>query len=147
MQRGLRSLAKAGGVFAILALTASVAYCVGHPIGQNCSTSLVTESWATDRAYKIALSKKDCNSGESIFYSARIDAFSPPLRAAWFTVRELDDDEYPERAPALTWTGSRQIEINMPTRTLNGRLAEHAGDDLTIIRVFTASKPDAFPSY
>ena len=84
---------------------------------------------------------------ETIIYSIRIDAFSPPLRLAWFTTRNIENDERPKQPPKLLWITSRQLEITTTTRTVNGMLAEHVGDDLIVVRKFVASKPDAFPNF
>src|SRR5713226_1222384 len=82
------------------------------PSSLTCVTASQAEIWAPDRAYKATLSKKDCDMSESIFYSVRIDAVSPPVgRPKWFTVRELDTDERPEHPPQLTWAAPRQLEI------------------------------------
>ena len=138
---------KSGALIAGLAAATMFGYRLAQPRSENCATTVLSASWADDRAYKAILSRKGCNAGESIFYSVRIDAISPPLRAGWFTIREMEDDEYPEGPPRVRWVTPRELEITMPTRTLNGRLVEHAGDDLTLVRIFSASKPDAFPNY
>ncbi len=118
------------------------------PSGPSCVTSSQAEIWTPDRAYKATLSKKDCNMSESIFYSVRVDAVSPRAgRPKWFTIRNIDTDEYPENPPQLAWAAARQLEITMPTRTLRGTVTEHVGDDLVVARVFAATKPDAFPNY
>src|ERR1700746_3846190 len=68
------------------------------PLGPEryCKTSSTAESWAPDRAYKATVFKKDCNLGESIFYSVRVDAFSPPERHSFFTTRQLEADVWPD---------------------------------------------------
>jgi hypothetical protein len=142
-----RAFAKVGAVITVVGVTAYVTHWVTLGPEQYCKTSSTAESWAPDRAYRATVLKKDCNLGESIFYSVRVDAFSPPERSAWFTTRELEADVWPDqpRPPELTWTTPRQLEITMVTMTLGGRLTEHVGDSLTIVRIFNAAKPDAFP--
>jgi len=78
-----------------------------------------------------------------------VDAFSPPERMAWFTTRELEADVWPDQPqpPELARSTPRQLEITVATTTLGGRLTEHVGDDLTIVRIFNAAKPDAFPNF
>jgi hypothetical protein len=39
------------------------------------------------------------------------------------------------------------LEIGMATTMLKGQLVEHLGDSLTIIRIFNATEPDAFPHF
>jgi hypothetical protein len=145
----MATYAKVGALIVVVGLTAYVTHWITAGPEQYCKTYATAESWAPDRAYKATVFKKDCNLGESIFYSVRVDAFSPPERMAWFTTRELEADVRPDqpRPPELTWSTARQLEITTVTTTLGGRLTEHVGDGLTIVRVFNAAKPDAFPNF
>jgi hypothetical protein len=111
----------------------------------NCSTSPISEAWAEDHAYKATLLEKQCNKWETIFYSVRVDAYSPPLRRAWFTIEQVEDDERPV-APVVRWEMRRALLIEMQTRTLSGTIQRHVGDDLTIVRRFQAREPNAFPN-
>jgi hypothetical protein len=128
-------------------VTSYLSYCAALPASPNCRVTSLSEIWAPDHAYKATLVKKDCNLGESIFYSVRIDAFSPPLRDAWFSTREIEDDEYPAGPPDVRWSAERQLEITMPTRAMSGSVTDRAGDDLVVVRIYLASKPEAFPNY
>lgn len=112
--------------------------------GPSCVTTSEAEFWSPDRIYKAALSKKDCNLGESIVYSVRVDHLT---HRQWFAVWDVETDERPERPPKVIWTADRALEITMPTRTLSGKLTQYVGDDLTMTRVYAATKPDAFPNY
>jgi hypothetical protein len=47
----------------------------------------------------------------------------------------------------VRWSTARQLEITVQTRTLQGELQEHVGDDLTVIEIYKPSDPNAFPSY
>jgi hypothetical protein len=128
-----------------LVLTAYVTHWITLEPRPDCKTSPTAESWAPDRAYKATVFKKDCNMSESIFYSVRVDAFSPPERHSFFTTRELEAAVWSEPLPPeLTWSTPRQLEITMATARLGGRLTERVGDSLTIIRIFEP-KPAAFP--
>ncbi len=145
-----RTYATVGALIVVAGLTAYVTHWVTLGPEQYCKTSSTAESWAPDRAYKATVFKKDCNLGESIFYSVRVDAFSPPERGAWFTTRELEPGVvWPDQPqpPDLTWSTPRQLEITMTTTTLGGRLTEHVGGSLTIVRIFDAAKPAAFPNF
>jgi hypothetical protein len=66
-----------------------------------------------------------------------------------FTTRELEADVWPDQPqpPELVWSTPRQLDITVATTTLGGRLTEHVGDNLTIVRIFNAAKPDAFPNF
>jgi hypothetical protein len=146
MRPSWRTFAKIGAVIAVINLAAYVSHWATLGPEANCKTSSMAESWAPDHGYKATVLEKDCNLGESILYSVRLDAFSPPERTAWFTTRELETDDRAQ-PPELDWSSARQLEITMATRTLGGRLTEHVGDHLTIVRVFSAAKPDAFPNF
>jgi hypothetical protein len=115
----------------------------------NCTTSPISSLWSDDRAYEATILKMDCNMSETIFYSVRIDAFSPPLREAWFTKQEIESDEFPvpSEPPSIRWIDSRHLEITMKTKTIGGMLNEHVGHDLIITRTYIASSPSAFPIF
>jgi hypothetical protein len=133
-------------ILAVIAVTAiTTSYFAGLP-ESNCLTSPVSELWSEDRVYKATVLLKDCNKGETIFYSVRVDFFPPPPRGGWFTRREINDDERPLEAPDVRWEAPRTLLIQMKTRTLGGSMREHVGDDLTIVQNFTARAPDAFPN-
>jgi hypothetical protein len=132
----------------VAGLTAYVTHWITLGPEKYCGTSSTAETWGPDRAYKATVFKKDCNLGETIFYSVRVDAFSPPERFAWFTIRELEADlQGQPRPPELIWSTPRQLEITMATRTVDGRLTESIGDDLTIVCIFDAAQPGAFPNW
>lgn len=143
----LRTLMKValflGGVAVVIYITAYVA----RLPESNCSTKSVSEIWSEDRAYKATILLKNCNIGETLFYSVRVDARSPPLRLAWFTNREIEDDERPSEPPKVRWQSPRALLIEMTTRTTEGTIRESVGDDLTIIRRFSAKEPRAFPNF
>jgi hypothetical protein len=132
------------GVLALAALGA--AFMTGGP-APACSTSTILEAWSPDRAYRASLLKKNCNKDESIFYSVRIEAHAPPLDRAWYSIHELDSDQYPIVAPTVKWPEGRQLKIVVETRTLKGELTVHTGSDLTIVKSYVPSNPDAFPNY
>ena len=134
-------------IFLAFGVTVYVTSYISRLPESNCSTGPISELWSEDHAYKASLLKKNCKMDETIFYSVRIDAHSPPLRHAWFTKREIADDEYPSGPPMVSWITPRKLEIEMRTRTLRGSLVEHVGDDLTVVRIFNASEPEAFPNY
>jgi hypothetical protein len=145
----LRISAKLSALVAVVGLTAYITHWITLGPEQYCRTTSTSESWSPDRAYKATVLKKDCNLGESTFYSVRVDAFSLPERMAWFTTRELEADVWPEAPlpPDLGWSTPRQLEITMTTTTLGGRVYEHVGDGLTIVRIYNAAKPNTFPNF
>lgn len=127
--------------------TYAVSYIARLP-ESNCRTQAISAHWSPDRAYKATLMEKNCNLGETIFYSVRIDANSPPLKSGWFVPGyELEDDEYPTVRPTLSWAAERRLEIRAKTRTIHGTIILNTGDDLTVVRTYIAREPEAFPNY
>jgi hypothetical protein len=102
----------------------------------NCTTDPVSNAWSIDRAYEATLLKKSCNSGETVFYSVRID--KPD---AWFLRVEIEQIPFPDRAvqPTMTWD-SRRLEIDIPSSTLSGSIVRHE-QDLTIVRTYARPRP------
>jgi hypothetical protein len=146
------SIVKRASLIGIVALLIAVGLYVTVFVARlpesNCKRTTVSELWAPDRAYKATLLKKSCNSGESLSYSIRIDAYAPPLPRAWFVPGvELEDDSYPTGDPAFQWAGPRRLEVVVSTRVLTGSLTTHVGDDLTVIRTYKPREPQAFPNY
>jgi hypothetical protein len=121
---------------------------LARPPEPNCETTSVSVRWAPDKAYKATLLRKSCNHDESLFYSVRIDAYSPPLGRAWFVPGyELENDQYPEHPPIMRWSSPRQLEVVVVTRTMAGTIARHVGEDLTFARTYAPREPGAFPNY
>ena len=133
-------------VFGLIAIAVYVTSYVARLPESNCSTSLVSELPSEDQAYNATVLVKDCNLGETIFYSVRIDARSPLQHRGWFTTYEIEDDERPDGPPELRWEAPRTLVIERSTRTLAGSIRRHIGDDLTLVRNFRAKAPDAFPN-
>jgi hypothetical protein len=102
----------------------------------NCTTAPISDVWSSDRAYQATLLKKSCNSGETIFYSVRIDK-----PGAWCLRMEIEQDPSPDQAfePTMTWN-SRRLEIDVPSSTLSGSI-DRRENDLTIVRSYTRPKP------
>jgi hypothetical protein len=116
----------------------------------NCHTSTLSETWSADRAYQAAIQVKDCNAGQTQFYSVRVHAHSVPQlpHGGWFATYEVQDDEdNPYGPPEVHWETPRVLSIDMKTRTLRGSIRQNAGDDLTVVETYTARAPDQFPSF
>src|SRR5215467_255827 len=75
---------------AVIGLTAFITHWRTLGFEWYCKTTSTTETWSPDRAYQVTLLKKDCHQGESIFYSVRVHAFSPPNRTGWFLTPNSD---------------------------------------------------------
>jgi hypothetical protein len=137
----------AAAAAALVTVTAYTTSWLTRSLESTCSTKPISGTWAQDRAYKATLLRKDCNLSETIFYAVRIDAFSPLLRHAWFTIEEIGDDERPPAPPTLRWTGAQNLAIEMVTKTLRGSLVRNVGQDLTTSVTYVARLPMAFPNY
>ncbi len=138
---------KTAGVVCAVVLGGYVISFVSRLPESNCSTKQVSEVPSPDHAYKATLQLKNCNMGESLFYSVEIEARSPPAKFAWRNRYELEDDEYPGHAPTVTWATNRRLEIVLKTLTLSGSVQVHTGDDLTVVRRYLPSAPNTFPNY
>jgi hypothetical protein len=75
----------------------------------NCTTGPVSSLSSGDHVYKATLLKRDCNLGETAFYSVRID--SP---GEWFPSVAIEEDPYPTQAvePTMKWD-SHKLEIKI----------------------------------
>ena len=115
----------------------------------NCKTVTVATSWSPDRVYEASLLEKNCNMGESLFYSLRMDALPQPGRRGWLvTGYELENDlDHPASPPAMKWATPRRLEIDVVTRTLAGSLERSVGDDLTVVRRYVPTERGAHPNY
>jgi len=112
-------------------------YVAGLP-ESNCVTAPMSESWSADRVFKATVLKKECNSGESRFYSVRFD------NGKWFLVTNIENDnEYslPPTPPVIRWVAPERLEITMLTTALKGSL-ERRLDGFTIIRIFQPAHED-----
>ena len=101
----------------------------------NCTTRQVSKSWSADHAYNATLLRKECNLGETAFYSVRIDR--PGI---WFLSEEIEEDPYPAPAvgPTMKWD-SHRLEINIPAQNFIGSIERREGD-LTIVRSYVQRK-------
>jgi len=101
----------------------------------NCTTAPVSSSWSHDRAYEATLLRKDCNLGETVFYSVRIDR-----AGAWFLRLEIEQSPFPDQAvePAMKWD-AHKLEIDIPAETFSGSIERRAGA-LTVVRSYTHPK-------
>jgi hypothetical protein len=124
----------------------------------NCSSKPVAESWNEDHAFKVTLIEKNCNAGETLFYSVRVDAHSPPLHGGWFIPGyELEgDDPLPRQIPSLQWVTPRELEIIVNTGTISGTVTntvhspyvgpsgsinQDPSDDLLVVRKYVPAHP------
>ena len=106
----------------------------------NCATKPLSEYFAPDRAYKATVLEKNCNMGETFFYSVRIDAYWPQPSKRWFIVPQLESDTLEQNPPVVHWAEPRRLEVLVKTHTLAGTLTDHfgqeSGQDPTLVRTY-----------
>jgi hypothetical protein len=110
----------------------------------NCTSSPISSLWSSDHTYKATLLKKDCNLGETIFYSVRLDKPSTRTDREWFFVEEIEADPYPAETPPpeMKWDLHR-LEIDTAAEMLSGAMERREGD-LTLIRSYVSrAKPNS----
>jgi hypothetical protein len=109
----------------------------------NCVSTPLGEYWAPDRGYKATVLEKDCNLGETFFYSIRIDANSPPPSKRWFVLPQLESDTLERNPPVVHWAEPHRLEVLVKTHTLAGTLTVHmgqeSGQDLILVRRYEPS--------
>jgi hypothetical protein len=134
------------------ALVLRIVWYVARLPESNCSSMPIGTFWNADRAFKATLLEKNCNGGETLFYSVRVDAFSPPLHGSWFIPGyELEgDNDWPRTVPTVRWTTPRQLDIEVNTASIAGSISSlvhtsyvvgsggkiDPSDDLTVVRKY-----------
>jgi hypothetical protein len=113
----------------------------------SCVRSQINSRPSADGRYTAVIEKVVCESGAETSYRLKISAKEVPGSRGWSTSFSLESDLRDELVPALRWTSELELEVSMPTRTIEGALRQHVGDNLTIRRVFVAKSPEAFPNY
>ena len=123
-------------LFAAFAIAIGLTYFVSRLPESNCKTEPVSSSWADDRTYEATLFRKDCNFGETTFYSVRIDK-----PGAWFFRIEIEEDPYPTPAaePVMKWD-FHKLQINIPAKQFAGSIERREGD-LTVVRSSITPNP------
>jgi hypothetical protein len=101
----------------------------------NCTTDPVVSSWSHDQAYEATLLRKDCNLGETVFYSVRVDK-----PGAWFLRMEIEQGSFPDQAiePSMKWD-AHKLQIDIPAGSFSGAIERREGD-LTVVRSYTRPK-------
>jgi hypothetical protein len=97
----------------------------------NCSTYAVLEVRSTDQRYVATLLEKNCNAGETFFYSLK-------LGGPGWVIPDLpleSDMMHPPR-PTLQWADPHTLGVTVRTNTLSGAVTEHWVDGLTLVRTF-----------
>jgi hypothetical protein len=139
----MKMVAKIIVLVVVFVLTIYVTSYISRLPESNCTTKPIGSQWSGDRTYKSTLLKKDCNSGETTFYSVRIDKQTTASDRGWSLVEDLEADPYPEDSavPTMNWYPHR-LEISVRAKTLSGsvtyRLEPHEGD-LAIVRTYSGN--------
>jgi hypothetical protein len=99
----------------------------------NCVTGPISAIWSSDHLYKATLLKKDCDDGETVFFSVRIDKPNTPT-GGWFFVQLVEEDPESFTPPIIKWA-SHKLEIEIPAEMMTGSIERRIGD-LTIARLY-----------
>jgi len=107
----------------------------------HCATGAISSLWSSDQVYKATLLRKDCNLGETVFYSVRIDK-----PGGWFLRVEIEEDPNPAQSsePTMRWD-SHKLEVDIPAEAFSGSLERREGD-LTVVRSYIHPKPNPSPA-
>jgi hypothetical protein len=125
-----------------------IQYNTGWPNIPGCQLTTVARYPSEDGADLAIILKRDCDKEEHINYFLRLEINSRrPSSRGWWTVVELDNDQYPVGDPAVEWIRKNTVQVTVSTRTLSGTLVMNNGDDIAIIRVYQPREPGAFPNY
>jgi hypothetical protein len=160
-----RKLATLGSAFAITIYLTSY---ISRLPESNCTTSPFTVAWSDDLIYEAIMLKKDCNLGESIFYSVKIhkqpdqagdytdkslkgerssDLMQWTKSKGWFFVVNIEAEAYPggpPTPPVMKWE-SHKLRIDIASNILSGsiELQQRQTGDLTVVRSYIDSaKPN-----
>jgi hypothetical protein len=143
----------------ICGLVLRVVWYVARLPESNCSSKPVAESWNADHAFEATLIEKNCTAGETLTYSVRVDAHSPPLHGGWFVpgygLESGDTGGWPRKIPILRWVTPRALEIVVNTGMIGGTITtvvhspyvdgsaikEDPSDDLFVIRKYIPAYP------
>lgn len=102
----------------------------------NCSTAQLQDFWSADRRYRSVLMKKECNLGETIFYSVRLETSGKPRLEGWYVVLNIEGEGgIDEDEPSVEWISPNTLEIKSTTGTLKGTI-ERRIEEVTIIRSY-----------
>ena len=99
----------------------------------NCVTRPIADVWSSGHLYEARLLKKDCNQGETVFFSVRIDNPNTPT-GGWFFVEQVEEDPGSFTPPTVKWV-SHRLEIKIAAQTIIGSIERRIGD-LTVIRLY-----------
>ena len=118
----MRRWIKLAALVFTFALTIYLTFYISRLPESNCTTAPVSSSWSDDRAYHP--SEEDCNLGETVFYSVRVNK-----PGVWFLGVEVEQSPFPDQAiePAMKWD-AHKLEIDIPATTLSGSIERREGE-------------------
>jgi hypothetical protein len=113
----------------------------------SCVQSPIDSRSSGDGRYTAVIEKMVCESGAETSYKLKIVAKEAPGLRGWNASFSLESDLRDALVPTLEWTSELEVEVSVPTRTIEGELKQNVGDNLTIRRIFVAKSPGTFPNY
>jgi hypothetical protein len=120
-------------LFVVFVLTIYITSYISRLPEANCVTKPLSAMWSSDHLYKATLLKKDCNQGETLFFSIRIDKPNTPT-GGWFFVQQVEEDPDSFTPPIIKWV-SHKLEIEIVAKTMTGSIERRIGD-LTVVRLY-----------
>ncbi len=124
-------------LFVAFVLTIYITSYVARLPESNCVTRPISAVWSSDHLYEATLQKKDCNRGETVFFSVRIDKPNTPT-GGWFFVQQVEGDPDSFTPPTIKWV-SHKLEIEIVAKTLIGSIERRVGDT-TVVRLYDRPK-------
>ena len=124
-------------LFAAFVLTIYITSYVSRLPESNCITRPISAVWSRDHLYEATLLKKDCNQGDTFFFSVRIDKPNTPT-GGWFYVQQVEEDPNSFTPPSIKWV-SHKLEIEIVAKMLTGSIERRVGD-ITVVRLYDRPK-------
>jgi hypothetical protein len=120
-------------LFVAFVLTIYITSYISRLPESACFTRPISAVWSSDHLYEATLLRKDCDDGETVFFSVRIDKPNTPT-GGWFFVQQVEEDPASFTPPVIKWA-SHNLEIEIVAETMTGSIERRIGD-LTVVRVY-----------
>jgi len=127
----IRRIVGTVAALALLWLTVHATWYFARLPESNCTMHSVLEVRSAEPPYRAVLTEKNCNVGETRFYSLTMDT-----RAGVVRNLPLESDMMHPPRPTLRWTDPRTLDVSVPTNAISGAITEHWADGFTLARTF-----------
>ena len=119
------------GVLVLLWLVLRTTWYFARLPESNCTTHAVLEVRSAESPYRAVLAEKNCNVGETRFYSLTIDTRGGVVRNL-----PLESDMMHPPRPTLQWADPHTLDVRVPTSAISGVMTEHWVEGFTLARTF-----------